>query len=104
MVCLLVGFSKVFRLVLLTSTFSKVTAVNLGHAVLCQRKFAKYCQLCLPEARKKKNTLLHHFNSSNKTNLKSGFGFPFCLVPRNKKRKRGILAVVPVITFNYRGD
>lgn len=63
---------NVFHLVLLTSAFSKVTAVNLGHALLCLSKLAKYCQ-----ARKEKNILLHHFNSSNKMNLKSRFLFSF---------------------------
>ena len=49
--------------------------MNLGHAVLCQSEFAKDCyifllELFLSEARKEKNVLLYHFNSSNKMNLK----------------------------------
>lgn len=77
-------------------TFSKVTAMNLGHAVLCQSKFAQYCQ-----ARKEKDILLHHFSSSNKMNLKLRFLFflfGFC------QEIKEILAVSPVINCNYCSD
>lgn len=75
--------------------------MNLGHAVLCQSKFAKYFPLFLPEARKEKNILLRRFNSCNKMSLKAGFLFSLFGLCQEMKE---ILAVSPAITCNYCRD